>query len=120
MAMAEDDCSRGFVHVDLEKAVIDPSSSSSSLSVSLTPAQIFLQAALSDVADCRAKLEALGEPPDHDAVEEARSAIASIDDALASQLERLHLSSLPPPDIDPQEWAAQMVRISEFNHVFLD
>ena len=105
VAMA-DDCTRSFVEVDLEIAVNDDTSS---LPESLTPAQKSLQAALLNVADCRAKLEALGEPPEHEAIEEARSAIASIDDALSSELERIHLSP-PSPDSDPQEWSAYLVR----------
>ena len=123
MAMAiVDECTRSFVEVDLENAVNDTSSPPESL----TFEQKSLQAALLNVAECRAKLEALGEPPEHEAIEEARSAIASIDDALSSELERLHLSP-PPPDSDPQEWSAYLVRSvmffpetkSSFNFLFL-
>lgn len=51
-----------------------------------------LQAALAEVADLRAKLATLGEPPDHETVDEARASLASIDAAFASDLERLQVS----------------------------
>ncbi|MCO5614821.1 hypothetical protein L7F22_069105 [Adiantum nelumboides] len=58
----------------------------------LSAEALALQAALSEVADYRAKLQGLGEPPDHEAVDEARFALSSIDTALASDLESLVVS----------------------------
>ncbi|MCO5602681.1 hypothetical protein L7F22_056817 [Adiantum nelumboides] len=58
----------------------------------LSAEALALQAALSEVADYRAKLQGLGEPPDHEAVDEARFALSSIDTALASDLESLEIS----------------------------
>ncbi|KAH7416294.1 hypothetical protein KP509_14G084900 [Ceratopteris richardii] len=71
-----------FVTVDLSTDAPEP----------LSPGALALQAAVNEVAEFRSKLQALGEPPDHEYVDEARAAISSINATLASNLEQLHFS----------------------------
>ncbi|KAI5061124.1 hypothetical protein GOP47_0023629 [Adiantum capillus-veneris] len=73
-----------------------------------------LQTALAEVAECRAKLQALGEPPDHEAVDEARLALSSIDAALASDLESLQIAEMSSTQVEKEKnirEAAEMAKL---------
>ncbi|KAK4794884.1 hypothetical protein SAY86_012878 [Trapa natans] len=63
--------------------------------------------AVSDVAQIRAVLRTLGDRPDHETVDEARSKIAEIDSGLAKKLEEIVLSPRPS-NVDRLEWRSHL------------
>ncbi|XP_050364317.1 plant intracellular Ras-group-related LRR protein 9-like [Argentina anserina] len=63
--------------------------------------------AISDVAQTRSILSALGRRPDHEAVDTARAKLAHIDSTLSKKLEDLVLSPRPS-DVDRFQWRAHL------------
>lgn len=63
--------------------------------------------AVSQVSQTRAILSALGDRPDHEAVDRARAGFAEADAALARQLEELSLSPPLPAGAGAAEWRAR-------------
>ncbi|KAJ7945818.1 Plant intracellular Ras-group-related LRR protein [Quillaja saponaria] len=61
--------------------------------------------AISDVAQTRSILRALGERPDHEAVDKAKAKLADIEASLCEQLEEIVLSPRPT-DVDRLQWRA--------------
>ncbi|CAN6449301.1 unnamed protein product [Victoria cruziana] len=68
-----------------------------------------IRSAVVDVAQARSALEGLGERPEHEAVEFARSRIAEIDSRLSKQLEEIVLASRPQ-EIDRREWRSRQAQ----------
>lgn len=58
-----------------------------------------MAAAVSEISKTRSVLQALGERPDHESIDIAKSKVAEIDSSLSSQLEEIALSPRPP-DVD--------------------
>ncbi|XP_031481395.1 plant intracellular Ras-group-related LRR protein 3-like [Nymphaea colorata] len=65
-----------------------------------------IRRAVADVAQARSVLEGLGERPDHEAVEFARSRIREIDSRLSKTLEEIVLASRPN-EIDRLQWRSR-------------
>ncbi|KAI5076443.1 hypothetical protein GOP47_0008508 [Adiantum capillus-veneris] len=75
-----------------------------------------LQAALAEVAECRTKLRALGEPPDHEAVDEAHFALSSIDVALASDLESLQIAETSSTQVQKESDMRKAAEIAKLEY----
>lgn len=63
--------------------------------------------AVTDVAQTRSVLKTLGDRPDHEAVDNARSKLAEVESALSKKLEEIVLSPRPS-NIDRLEWRAHL------------
>ena len=98
---------------DIEQPPILPSSSSSSAQFNdplvesmphLKDPKIVsaMTEAVSEIAQTRSILQALGERPDHESIDIAKSKVSEIESVLASQLEEIALSSRSP-DVDKEK-----------------
>ncbi|KAK4803919.1 hypothetical protein SAY86_003736 [Trapa natans] len=103
-----------FVEINIHQHS-DPSTSSSPPSQivdqmpHLAHPQLFASMAdvVSDVSQIRAVLRTLGDRPDHEAIDEARSKIAEIDSSLAKKLQEIMISPRPS-DMDQLEWRSHL------------
>lgn len=63
--------------------------------------------AVTDVAQTRSVLKTLGDRPDHEAVDNARTKLAEVESSLSKKLEEIVLSPRPP-NVDRLEWRAHL------------